>query len=101
MDHRPSAGPLRPRAATASRPPGITWTAGQPPNNAFVKCIKVEGLEIPKHHEAHIHLSLEFGIKGTDGWLATAQSAFRAGFSFKSQTQVTLDATFPIPRSRT
>jgi hypothetical protein len=76
---------------------GITWTAGQPPNNAFVKCIKVEGLEIPKHHEAHIHLSLEFGLKGTDGWNAAAQSAFRAGFSFKSQTQVSLDSTFPIP----
>ncbi len=76
---------------------GITWTPGQPPNNAFVKCIKVEGLEIPKKHEAHIHLSLEFGLKGTDNWLSGAQSAFRAGFSFKSQTQVTLDSTFPIP----
>ncbi len=80
--------------------PDASWTLGQPPNNALVKCIKVEGLEIPKHHEAHIHLSLEFAPKGTDGWLASAQSAFRAGFSFKSQTSVTLDSTFPIPSLR-
>ena len=75
---------------------GITWITGQPANNAIVKCVKVEGLEIPKKHEAHIHLNLEFALKGTDGWQATAQTAFRAGFSFKSQTQVTLDADFPI-----
>ena len=79
---------------------GITWTSGQPANNAIVKCVKVEGLEIPKKHEAHIHLNLEFALKGTDGWQTTAQTAFRAGFSFKSQTQVTLDADFPIVVAR-
>ena len=66
---------------------GITWTTGQPANNAIVKCVRVEGLEIPKKHEAHIHLNLEFALKGTDGWQTTAETAFRAGFSFKSQTR--------------
>ena len=77
--------------------PSLAWIEGQPDNNAFVKCIKVTGIEIPKHHEAHIHLSLEFGLKGTSGWANNAATAFRAGFPFRSQTQVTLDSDFPIP----
>ncbi len=75
---------------------GVPWVLGQPTNNAFVKCVKVEGLEIPKHHAAHVQVNFEFALKGTDGWAANAATAFRAGFPFKSQTQVKLDADFPI-----
>ena len=75
---------------------GLPWITGQPTNDAFVKCIKVTGFEIPKKHEALIRLKLEFGIKGTDGWATTAADKFRAGFAFKSQTKVTLDADYPI-----
>ncbi len=79
---------------------GITWNLGQPANGQRVKCIKVEGIEIPKKHEAHIHLSLEFALKNVDNWPATAQTAFRAGFAFKSTTTVQLDSDFPIAALR-
>ncbi len=75
---------------------GITWISGQPTNNAIVKCVKVEGLDIPKHHASHIQISFEFALKGSDAWAVNATTAFRAGFPFKSQTQVKLDADFPI-----
>ena len=75
---------------------GITWISGQPTNNAIVKCVKVEGLDIRKHHASHIQISFEFALKGTDSWAVNAATAFRAGFPFKSQTLVKLDADFPI-----
>ena len=87
---------------TATAPGGncfdssLVWTAGQPPNDTLIKCIKVTGFEIPKHGTAHVQLNLEFAPKGTDGWAANASTAFRAGFAFKSQTQITFDDDFPI-----
>jgi len=42
---------------------GITWTTGQPADGTIVKCFKVEGLEIPKHHAARIHINFEFALK--------------------------------------
>jgi hypothetical protein len=36
-------------------------------------------------------VSLEFAVKNTDGWNSNAQAAFRAGFAFKSTTNVHLD----------
>ena len=75
---------------------GITWISGQPTSGAFVKCVKVEGLEIPNNQVAHVHVDVAFGLTGSDGWAANAATAFRAGFPFTSQTRVTLDADFPI-----
>jgi hypothetical protein len=70
---------------------GITWYTGQPSDGTIIKCIKISGFSIPKHHWARIKVSYEFALKGTDGWSANAQTAFRAGFAFKSKTTVHLD----------
>jgi hypothetical protein len=79
----------------ASAPGGdcsaATYTNGQPPDGAVVKCIKITGFSIPKHHTAKIDVSYEFAVKNTDGWNTNAQAAFRAGFAFKSSTNVHLD----------
>ncbi len=75
---------------------GITWISGQPTSGAFVKCVKVEGLEIPSNQVAHVGVDVAFGLTGSDGWAANAATAFRAGFPFTAQTRVTLDADFPI-----
>ncbi len=74
----------------------VAWTVGTPSSGALVKCLKIEGLEIPRHRKARVHLDFAFAPQGTDGWASNAQSLFRAGFSFKAQTQVTLDPDFPI-----
>ena len=66
-------------------------TNGQPPDGTIVKCIKITGFSIPKHHSAKIDVSYEFAVKNTDGWNANAQAMFRAGFAFKSTTNVHLD----------
>ena len=50
-----------------------------------------QGFSIPKHHSAKIDVSYEFAVKNTDGWNANAQAMFRAGFAFKSTTNVHLD----------
>jgi uncharacterized repeat protein (TIGR01451 family) len=71
-----------------------SWTSGQPADGTIVKCIKITGFSIPKHHSAKIDVSYEFALKNTDGWSANAQAMFRAGFAFKSTTNVHLD--FPI-----
>jgi hypothetical protein len=79
----------------ASAPGGdcsaATYTNGQPPDGAIVKCIKITGFSIPKHHSAKIDVSYEFALKNTDGWNTNAQAMFRAGFAFKSSTNVHLD----------
>ncbi len=71
---------------------GIAWVSGQPPNNAFVKCIRIEGFEIPAGQAAHVRVGFRFGLAGTSGWERNAAAAFRAGFAFRSQTRVTLGA---------
>ena len=68
-----------------------TYANGQPPDGSIVKCIKISGFSIPKHHRAKIDVSYEFAVKNTDGWNANAQAMFRAGFAFKSTTNVHLD----------
>jgi hypothetical protein len=69
----------------------VSWHAGQPADNAVVRCIKVENYAIPKHGKARIDVSYEFRWKGTDGWASTASSSFRAGFSFRDSTAITFD----------
>ena len=62
-----------------------TYTNGQPPDGALVKCIKITGFSIPKHHKAKIDVSFEFAVKNTDGWNTNAQTMFRAGFVVQVQ----------------
>jgi hypothetical protein len=73
-----------------------SWTVGTPADGTPVKCIKIEGFSIPKHGKAKIDVNYEFRIKNTDKWAASAQQTFRAGFAFKSTTQITLDSNFGI-----
>jgi hypothetical protein len=69
----------------------VTWVPGQPADGTLVKCIKITGFSIPKHHSAKIDVMYQFAVEGTDGWASTAQTMFRAGFSFKSAATVHLD----------
>jgi hypothetical protein len=72
---------------------GINWIPGQPADGAAVKCIKVGGFAIPRHHRATIDVNLEFRLKNTTGWDASKnpQLNFRGGFAFKSDSTITLD----------
>jgi hypothetical protein len=61
---QPGAGP---------RPAGVSmWNAGQPPDRAVVKCVKVEGIALKKHGEAEVEIKLDFALKDVDGWGANA-----------------------------
>ena len=42
-------------------------TSRCPPNadGLVARCLKVDGVEIPKHHAAHIHVAYEFRWKNT------------------------------------
>ena len=71
---------------------GIIWSSGQPADGTLIKCIKITGFSIPKHHSAKIDVTYDFALKGTDLWPSNAQTMFRAGFSFKSATTVHLDS---------
>ncbi len=73
---------------------GSAWSSSAPADGAAVKCIKIDGFEIPKHGKAKVDVSYDFRLKDTDGWLSTAQQKFLAGFAFKSTTRVTLDTDF-------
>jgi hypothetical protein len=72
-------------------------------DNVPVRCLKVEGLAIQKHHKASVHVAYEFRWKGTPGnWGSSSvdpTTQFRAGFNFKSQTVITLDGTLYGPPS--
>jgi hypothetical protein len=71
-----------------------TWQTGSLGDGAVVRCIKVDGLEIRKHHEAHVHVAYEFRWKNRTGWGSSASdatTAFRAGFNFTSTTRIELD----------
>ena len=63
-------------------------------NGKIARCIRIEGLEIPKHHEAHVHVAYEFRWKDVPGnWGSSSvdpTTAFRAGFNFKSTTTIEL-----------
>jgi hypothetical protein len=86
----------------AELPAGVTscanvtaWNTTPLVDNAIVRCIKIEGIEIKKHGEAHIRVNYEFRWKDTPGWggpNSDATVAFRAGFNFISTTQVKLDS---------
>jgi hypothetical protein len=67
------------------------WMTGQPADGTAVKCIKITGFSIPKKHRATIDVNYDFRLKNTDGWPLNSQTMFRAGFTFKSTTLVTLD----------
>ena len=71
---------------------GSPWTTGQPADGTIVKCIKIEGMAIPKHGRAQIDVNYGFALKGMDLWPADAQARFIAGFAFKSTTTVQLDS---------
>ena len=43
----------------------VAWTVGTPSSGALVKCLKIEGLEIPRHRKARVHLNFEFAPRGT------------------------------------
>jgi hypothetical protein len=79
-----------------SQVPDGSYTIGQPTDGTIVKCIKIEGMAIPRHGKARIDVNYEFALKNMDLWGSNAQTAFMAGFAFKSTTTVQLDATFPI-----
>ena len=89
-------GALPAGASQCSMVPDTMWLAGQPTDGAIVKCIKIEGLAIPRHGRARIDVNYEFALKNIDGWGLNAQTMFRAGFAFKSATTVQLDDTFPV-----
>jgi hypothetical protein len=76
----------------------VAWIAGQPASGTAVKCIKVTNFAVPKHHKAKIDINFEFRYKNTAGWGSTAQTAFRAGFSFRSNTVISLSPSF-LPAS--
>ena len=63
-------------------------------NGLVARCIRVEGLEIKKHEEAHVHVAYEFRWKEHSGtWGSQTVDptiAFRAGFNFKSTTEIEL-----------
>jgi hypothetical protein len=67
------------------------WSVGQPPDNTLVKCLYITGLAIPKHGKARIDVNYQLGPDNTDGWANNAQTAFIAGFAFKSTTTVQVD----------
>jgi hypothetical protein len=78
----------------ASLPATTVWNTTTLTDGKIVRCIKVEGLEIKKHGEAHVRVSYEFRWKNKAGWgsnTSDAGQAFRAGFNFTSTTQVKLD----------
>jgi MBG domain-containing protein/Big-like domain-containing protein/Kelch motif protein/galactose oxidase-like protein len=58
------------------------------PSNGAAKCIKITGFSIPVKHSARIRINFQFRLKGTDGWNATAQQLFYAGFIFRATTAV-------------
>ena len=66
---------------------GSAWNSSALPDGAAIKCIKIDGFEIPKHGKAKVDVSYDFRLKDTDGWLSTAQQKFLAGFAFKSTTR--------------
>jgi hypothetical protein len=79
-----------------SQVPDGSYTTGQPADGTIVKCIKIEGIAIPRHGKAKIDVNYEFALKNMDLWGSNAQTSFIAGFAFKSTVIVQLDATFPI-----
>jgi hypothetical protein len=83
-------------AATADCNTVTAWTVAMPADGTPVTCIKVEDFTIPRHRSARILVKYELRIKDTDGWALNAETTFRAGFSFRSRTTITLDNTFPI-----
>ncbi len=62
-------------------------------NGKIARCLRIEGLEIQRHREAHIHVAYEFRWKDTTSWGSSSVDptiAFRAGFNFKSTTAIEL-----------
>jgi hypothetical protein len=80
---------------------GTPWQTSALGDGAHPKCIKIDGFAIPKHGKANIDVNYEFRLKGTNNWANTGsmtpQQLFRAGFAFKSTTQITLDPDFVVP----
>ena len=68
-------------------------------DNLVARCLRIDGLEIPKFHKAHIHVAYEFRWKNTASWGSSSvdpSQFFRAGFNFRSSTVIELD---PAPAS--
>ncbi len=64
-------------------------------DNLIARCLRVDGLEIPKWHEAHIHVAYEFRWKNSSNWGSASvdpTQVFRAGFNFRSTTVIKLDS---------
>ena len=73
------------------------WLLPSNADNLPARCLRIDGLEIRKHHQAHIHVAYEFRWKDNPAsvnWAASTvdpSQAFRAGFNFKSTTVIELD----------
>jgi Ca2+-binding RTX toxin-like protein len=74
----------------------VVWTTGMPPDGTAAKCIKVSGFAVAMKKNVRFNVNLEFRYKDTDGWGLSAQTAFRAGFAFRSRTVINIGSTFPI-----
>ncbi len=76
--------------------PASAWQTAALGDGSIVRCIRVEGLSIPLSGHAYLAVNYEFRWKNTAGWgsgTSDASTAFRAGFSFASDTRVVLDAS--------
>ena len=75
--------------------PDDAWTTTALKDGNIVRCIKIDGLDIPKHGEAlrprELRVPLEGHVAGWGSSTSDATKAFRAGFSFRSLTTVQLD----------
>ncbi|HYO42618.1 MAG TPA: CSLREA domain-containing protein [Candidatus Limnocylindrales bacterium] len=77
--------------------PATAWQTATLGDGAVVRCIRLEGLSIPRRGRAFLAVNYEFRWKSTPGWggaTSDATQAFRAGFNFVSDTTITLDS-FP------
>ena len=74
---------------------GLYQTLPSNSDNLVARCLRVEGLAIPKAHEAHVHVAYEFRWKNSANWGSASQDPtqlFRAGFNFRSTTVIELDS---------
>ena len=86
------AGPIADCSAAGVQ--GLYQSLPSYSDNLVARCLRVDGLEIPKWHRAHIHVSYEFRWKNTASWGTATQDPtqlFRAGFNFRSTTVIKLD----------
>jgi hypothetical protein len=87
-----AAGPIADCSAAAVQ--GLYIPMPSSADNLVARCLRVDGVEIPKSHRAHIHVAYEFRWKNTSNWGSSSvdpTSLFRAGFNFRSTTVIELD----------